>query len=129
MCGSGESTCGEVVDDGALKTCDKIERGCGGKLAKSVGGAFAASERCLARIDFGLQLGMATKMVEHRRLDSAETEIKNIALHFGFAEADCFGIAVLRELVENGTAGIAEREHASNFVVGFAGSVVASAAD
>ena len=38
-------------------------------------------------------------------------------------------IAVRREAVDHRAAGITEREHPGDFVVGFAGGVVASAAD
>jgi hypothetical protein len=72
---------------------------------------------------------MAAEMVEHRRLDSAEAEIVRIAFHFWFAEADGFRIAMSGELVENRAARVAEGEHAGDFVIGFAGSVIASAAD
>ena len=98
-------------------------------MAEGVGSAFAASERLLAGVDFGLQLGMAAEVVEHGGLDAAEAEIVRIAFHFWFAEADGFGIAVRGELIENRAAGIAEGEHAGDFVVGFAGGVVTCAAD
>src|SRR5580700_12004737 len=68
-------------------------------------------------------------MIEYRRLDSAETEIVGIAFHFRLAEPNSLCIAVRGELVDHGTAGITEREHAGHFVVGFAGGVVTRASD
>ena len=111
------------------KLAIEIERGAARKRAEGVGGAFAAGEGLLAGVDFGLQLGMAAEMVEHGGLDAAEAEIVGIAFHFWLAEADGFGIAVRGELVDDRAAGIAESEHAGDFVVGFAGGVVARAAD
>jgi len=83
----------------------------------------------LAGVNFGLQLGMAAEMIEHGGLDAAEAEIVGIAFHFWFAEANGFCIAMGGELIENRAARIAESEHASDFVIGFAGGVVAGAAD
>ena len=97
-----------------------------GRLASVL---FAASEGLLASVDFGLQLGMTAEMVEHGGLDAAEAEIVRIAFHFRFAETNSFGIAVRGQLIEDGSAGITEGEHAGDFVVGFACGVVTSAAD
>ena len=98
--------------------------------------AFARSRRCvaarkrlLARFDFRLQLRIPAQVIEHGRFDPAEAEIVGIAFHFRLAESDGIRVAVRGELVNHGAAGIAEREHARNFVVGFAGGVVARAAD
>src|SRR5271156_1697342 len=89
----------------------------------------AARESLLARVNFRLQLGMTLQVVQHRRLDAAETEIVGIAFHLRFPETNRARIAVQRELIHHRAAGIAESEQARDFVVGFAGCVVARATE
>ena len=98
-------------------------------VRRCVGAAFAAGKGFFARIDFRLELRMAPQMIEHRRLDAAETEIEDVPFHFRFGEMDGARIAVLGELVDYRTAGISQREHARDFVVGFASRVVARATE
>ncbi len=86
-------------------------------------------ERLLARFDFRLQLRIALQMIEQSCLDAAEAEIVGIASHFRLGEADRPRIPVRGKLVDDWAAGIAQRQHARDFVVGFAGSIVARAAD
>ena len=70
---------------------------------------------------------MAFQVVQHRRLDSAETEIVGVALHLRLTEANCARVTMLGELIHHRTTGISECEQARDFVVGFAGGVVARA--
>ena len=60
---------------------------------------------------------------------AAEAEIQRIALHFGEGEVDGAGVAVGREAVDDGTAGVAEAEEFADLVEGFAGGIVAGLAE
>ena len=62
-------------------------------------------------------------------LVSAETEIERVAFHFGEGEVDGEGIAVRREAVDHGAAGVAEAEEFADLVEGFAGGIVAGLAE
>ena len=102
----------------------------GRKLVESF---FAAVESGLAGVDFCGIFGMFAEMVEDGGLESAETEIEGVALHFGGAEFYGGGRRCRwhdgGEAIEDGAAGIAEGEELGDFVVGFAGGVVAGLAD
>ncbi len=63
------------------------------------------------------------------RFESAEAEVERIAFHFGEGEADGGGIAVGRQAVDDGAAGIAEAEQFGHLVESFAGGVVARLAE
>ena len=67
---------------------------------------------------------------QHRGLEAAEAEVERVALHLGERETHgALWIAVRREPVDDGAAGIAEAQQLGDFVVGFAGSVVAGLAE
>jgi len=129
LLGRGKGLRDENRYHGALEAGDQIKRCCARKRSQRVGAAFAAGERLAARLDFGIKLWVAAQMVEHGRLDSAKAEIVGIARHLRLGEAHSVGVAVRSEAIDDRPAGIAEGEHARDFVVGFTGSVVARAAD
>ena len=94
----------------------------------------AAVESGLAGADFCGVFGMFAEMVEDGGFESAETEIEGVAFHFGEAEfyrgrGGVAGVACGGEAIENRASGIAEGEELGDFVVGFAGGVVAGLAD
>ena len=65
-------------------------------------------------------------MIKHRGLDPAEAEVERIAARFGWAKLyrSRHGSRCASQLVQNGSARIAEAEQFGNFVVGFAGGIV-----
>ncbi len=72
---------------------------------------------------------MLAQQIENGGFDSAEAEVIGIAANLCSGEADCGGIAVGGELIDDRAAGIAEGQHLRDFIVGFAGSVIARATD
>src|SRR5580704_11830375 len=126
----------KVADDCGLELGNYGERSRAAKW-KQIGG-FAATfvESFLAGIDFLREFGMRANVVQDGGLDSAEAEIVGIAFDFYRSKirrvfsAEFFaGGGLRRELVDDRAARIAEREEPGNFVVGFAGGVVARAAE
>src|ERR1700680_735168 len=86
---------------------------------------------------------MGTKIVEDRGFNSAEAEVVRVILDFGGTKANFRasfrtgrGIAFRRscgrssnQLIDNGASGIAQGEKPGNFVISFAGSIVAGLAE
>ncbi len=66
---------------------------------------------------------------QNRGLQSAEAEVERVAFHARERELDGFRIAMRGELIDNRAAGITEAEQLGDFIVGFAGGVVASSAE
>ena len=61
--------------------------------------------------------------------DAGKGEVERVAAHFRAGEFDGAGVAVGGEEIEGGSAGIFVAEELADFVVGFAGGVVAGAAE
>src|SRR5271156_1884925 len=72
---------------------------------------------------------MLLNVVEDCRFNSTKTEIVVAVADLRFGETNRARIAVAGEFVDYRAAGIAEGKEAGDFVVGFAGSVVAGATD
>src|SRR5258708_2235129 len=106
----------------------------------------ALQERFAASFDFRVEFGMCAEIVQNGSLDSAETEIVRVSLHFHGTKMQLvllrrapsrartrFGCArrcsVRGQLVDYRAAGISQSNQPGNLVIGFAGRIVASAAE
>ena len=84
--------------------------------------------RAAARVDFGGKI-VGFHPAQHGGFESAEAEVERVAFHAREREFDGARIAVGRELIDDGAAGIAEAEQLRDFVVSFACRVVARFAE
>ena len=122
----------EIADDGVLELANESERLRRAEREQLIEFAFAAFKGVLAGKDFGAVFAVFAQMVEHGGLDAAETEVERIAARFGrpeFYGSGRVGGSGGCEAIEDRSAGIAEREELGDFVVGFAGGIVACLRD
>src|ERR1700686_4642394 len=96
-----------------------------------------------ASVHLGIELGVRAQVVQDRGFNSAEAEVVRVILDFGGTKANFRasfrtgrGIALGRscgrsrnQLIDNGASGIAQGEKPGNFIVSFAGSIVAGLAE
>ena len=80
--------------------------------------------RAAPGFDFGGKI-VGFHPTQHGGFQSAEAEIERVAFHAREREFDGVRIAVGRELIDDGAAGIAEAQQLCDFVVSFASRIVA----
>ena len=115
----------QFFDDGVLKGSEQIERGLRSEREKILSrGALRAS----AGFDLSAEV-VVFHPAKHGGFQAAETEIERVAFHAREREFDGVRIAMRRELIDDGAAGIAEAQKFRHFVVSFAGRVVARFAE
>ena len=120
-CGAAE----QLLDDGVLEGGEQVERGLGSEREKILS---RSALRAAAGFDFGGKI-VGFHPTEDGGFESAEAEVERVAFHAGEREFDGARIAMGRELIDDGAAGIAEAEELGDLVVGFAGCVVARFAE
>lgn len=104
-----------------LKRGEQIERGLWRERKKIMS---RSADRAAAGFDFGSEI-MLFNPTQYGGLQSAEAEVELVAFHVGEGELDRMRIAVRRELIDDGPAGIAEAQKLRDFVVGLTSRVVA----
>ena len=122
----------EIADDGVLEFADERERLRRAEREKLLELAFAARERFMAFENFGAVFAVFAQVIEDGGFDSAEAEVERIAARFRGREFyRCRHVCGrgCGEAIEDWSAGIAEREELGDFVVGFAGGVIARLGD
>ncbi len=122
--GSG-GTAQQFLNDRELKAREKIER-----CLRRGGAQFfeRRTHELAARIDFSLHVALPGP-AQNGGFVAAEAEIEIVSFHLRDGEFDGVRIAEGSQVIDDRTAGITKAEKLGDFVVGFAGSVVASFAE
>ena len=127
--GGSEGSPDQIGHHSILKAGHEIQRRLRAERQQHLRLPLPALKRELTRFHFRPELRAATKIVENRGLDPAETEIVGISFHSRPPEAHCFRISMGRKRIDHGPAGIPEHEHFRHFVVRFPGGIVARPSD
>ena len=154
--GCGEGFAQQIADDGVLEAGDEVERGGVAVREGLVEGrpgwrSRTGKESVAPGFSFGAQV-VKLDVAQHRGLDAGKREEEawvelgdgcrfgsfgsrrisaqvDLVLDLGEGKRNGVGVAVKSELVNPGTAGIAEAEELGDLVVGLAGGIVEGAAD
>ena len=132
LLGGEDGAVNEIADDGVLEFADEGESLRGAERKELIEFSFTARERFLAFKNFGAVFAMFAEMVEDGGLDAAEAEVERVAARFGGREFYGSGRVVGRcrcEAIQDRSAGVAEGKELRDFVIGFAGSVIARLRD
>ncbi len=128
----GKRALAQIAHNSILKFADEGERLRRAERQKLVEFAFTAREGGLARSNFRRVFCVLAQVIENGGFQTAKAEIERIAFHFDGAELDGRGDAARSrcgKAIKNWSARIAESEKFRNFVVGFAGGIIARLAE
>jgi hypothetical protein len=129
--GGGHGAVDKVADHRVLKFPYQSQRLRAAKGQQLVEFSFAAGEGGFPFENFLAVFAVFADVVENRGFEAAETEVERVAARFRGTEFDGGWRAVGGgcEAIEDRAARIAQSEEFGDFVVGFAGGVVAGLAD